>query len=77
MDRPPANATGGPAYFPFFLWRFRRRFFLRLCVLIFCRLRFLPEGIAHPFFDVAKLRGPKEMLQRARESIHFPHSCQA
>jgi len=29
----------------FFLWRLARRFFLRLCVAIFIRLRFFPDGI--------------------------------
>jgi len=29
----------------FFLWRLARRFFLRLCVAIFIRFRFFPDGI--------------------------------
>jgi len=32
-------------YFFFFLWRFLRRRFLRLCVAILCLLRFFPQGI--------------------------------
>ena len=43
---------------PFFLWRLRRRRFLRLCVAIFLRLRFLPLGIDHlPHFPRTEARG--------------------
>ena len=40
-----ANACGSGHYRFFFLWRFLRRRFLRLCVAILCRLRFFPQGI--------------------------------
>ena len=37
---------GSESYSYFFLWRFLRRRFLRLCVAILCLFLFLPEGIA-------------------------------
>jgi hypothetical protein len=40
------------SYLSFFLCRFSRKRFLRLCVAILCRLRFLPLGTALLlFFD--------------------------
>jgi hypothetical protein len=35
-------------YLSFFLWRLARLRFFLLCVLILCRLRFLPQGIDPP-----------------------------
>ena len=34
-----------PSGYFFFLWRFLRSLFLRLCVAILCRFLFLPHGI--------------------------------
>lgn len=42
--------TNALHYLFFFLWRFLRNLFLRLCVAILCLLRFLPQGIVWPFF---------------------------
>lgn len=41
----PTKCTIKPIYRFFFLWRFLRSLFLRLCVAILWRLRFLPQGI--------------------------------
>jgi len=37
-------------YLSFFLWRFLRKRFLRLCVAILCLFLFLPDGIVYGFF---------------------------
>ena len=43
LEKLPAAATPREAYF--FLWRFLRRRFLRLCVAILWRFLFLPQGM--------------------------------
>ena len=43
-------------YLSFFLWRSARLRFFRLCVLILCRLRFLPQGIHPPLQRFRRLQ---------------------
>jgi hypothetical protein len=55
------NRSGEPEDSPepdyFFLWRFLRRRFFRLCVAILWRLRFLPLGMAQVLIGFSGFAG--------------------